>query len=421
MANLKLKTLPVFPTRVQGSGGIGVSKSSGVYTIEPEWDDLSLAGSIDANNMHVWVRDATDGTYKRVALSTLIASITAPIFVQDDEPSTDETEGSIWIDPNSTDVDVYQLVSGVWTDTTANLKGPTGDTGPGYAATSSSSQTIGNSGTKTFTTQAGLAYSAGARVRASDASSPSTNWMEGVVSSYSGTTLAFTADKSAGSGTLTDWKINLAGEPGEDGAGTGDVQGPASSTSGNLASFNGTDGKEIQDSGIAATDVLVSSDIGTSVQGYDADTAKTDTAQTWTAKQTFTSAPKLQQALEKVTITADNPAATTNFDWLTQAVEYYTTANDTNWTLNVRGDGSTSLDSLMATGESITLTVIVTNTGTAYYQSAMTIDGNAVTPQWMGAPAPTAGTVNKRDTYTHTIIKTGSATFIVQSTFAGGN
>lgn len=145
-------------------------------------------------------------------------------------------------------------------------------------------------------------------------------------------------------------------------------------------------------------------------------------ANTFSAKQTFAATMKLQQALEKVTITADNPAAgDNNFDVLTQAIQYYTTANDTNWTLNVRGDGSNSLDSLMATGESITIALIVTNTGTAYYQNGFKIDGSSVTPQWLGAAAPTAGTVNKRDTYTFTIIKTGSATFIVQASFAGGN
>jgi hypothetical protein len=39
------------------------------------------------------------------------------------------------------------------------------------------------------------------------------------------------------------------------GGGTGDVVGPASSTSGNLPSFNGTGGKTLQDSGVAAATV----------------------------------------------------------------------------------------------------------------------------------------------------------------------
>lgn len=144
-------------------------------------------------------------------------------------------------------------------------------------------------------------------------------------------------------------------------------------------------------------------------------------AQTFSAKQSFTNTVWLQRALEKVTIAAGPPSSTTNYDAVTQSIVYYTSANTTNWTLNVRGDSGASLDSIMATGESKTVALIVTNTGTAYYSTALTIDGGAVTPQWLGAAAPAAGTISKRDTYTYTIIKTGSATFIVQASFAAGN
>lgn len=90
--------------------------------------------------------------------------------------------------------------------------GSTGATGPGYAATSSTSLATANSGSKTFTTQSGLAYSVGARIRASSAGT--SDWMEGLVTSYSGTSLVVTMDKANGSGTHTDWNINLAGQPG---------------------------------------------------------------------------------------------------------------------------------------------------------------------------------------------------------------
>lgn len=95
--------------------------------------------------------------------------------------------------------------------------GGTGPSGPGYKATSTSSLAVGT-GSKTFATQAGLAYSVGARVRATSASAPS-NWMEGLVTSYSSTTLILSVDKTSGSGTPSDWNINLSGEPGNDGAG----------------------------------------------------------------------------------------------------------------------------------------------------------------------------------------------------------
>lgn len=166
--------------------------------------------------------------------------------------------------------------------------GSTGPTGPGYTATSVSSVAIASSGSKTFTTQSGLAYTAGARVRAADSANPSTNYMEGVVTSYSGTTLIFTADRSVGSGTISSWNINLVGDKGADGAGTGDVVGPSSSVDGEIALFDLTTGKLIKRASttgvlkatsgvlaaaVAGTDYLAPAAIGTTVQAYDAELA----------------------------------------------------------------------------------------------------------------------------------------------------
>lgn len=89
--------------------------------------------------------------------------------------------------------------------------GATGATGPGYGGTSTTSLAIGT-GPKPFTTQAGLAYQNGARVRAT-ATAGASGWLEGVVT-YSGTTLTITADKFSGSGTGTAWNFNVVGEPG---------------------------------------------------------------------------------------------------------------------------------------------------------------------------------------------------------------
>jgi len=65
----------------------------------------------------------------------------------------------------------------------------------------------------------------------------------------------------------------------------------------------------------------------------------------------------------------------------------------------------------MDNGESVTIAHLVTQTGTAYYNNAVTIDGSSITPEWQGGAAPTAGNVNSIDTYTYTIIKTADATF----------
>lgn len=89
--------------------------------------------------------------------------------------------------------------------------GPTGPTGAGYGGTSTTSLLIAVA-SKVFTTQAGLAYTNGARVRASSAANTA-NWMEGLAT-YSGTTLTIAVDKISGSGTLADWNLNVVGQPG---------------------------------------------------------------------------------------------------------------------------------------------------------------------------------------------------------------
>ena len=115
--------------------------------------------------------------------------------------------------------------------------------------------------------------------------------------------------------------------------------------------------------------------------------------------------------IETVTISATAASSTINFDCITQATLYYTTSASGNWTLNVRGSSGTTLNTLLSTGQSITITFLAAQGATAYYQSAFTIDGNSVTPKWQGGTAPTAGNASSVDAYTITIVKTGSAAF----------
>ena len=114
---------------------------------------------------------------------------------------------------------------------------------------------------------------------------------------------------------------------------------------------------------------------------------------------------------ETVTTSATAATGTINYDVITQAVLNYTSDAAANWTVNLRGDGSNSLDSIMDTGESITVAFIVKQGTTPYYNSAVTIDGSSITPEWQGGAAPSAGNASSLDVYSYTIIKTGSATF----------
>ena len=122
---------------------------------------------------------------------------------------------------------------------------------------------------------------------------------------------------------------------------------------------------------------------------------------------------KLSAAAETVTIAATAATGTVNFDVSTQSILYYTSNASANWTLNIRGSSSTTLNSIMATGQSVTVTHLVTQGGTAYYNSALTVDGSSVTPKWSGGSAPSAGNTNSVDVYTYTLIKTGSGSFTV--------
>ena len=122
---------------------------------------------------------------------------------------------------------------------------------------------------------------------------------------------------------------------------------------------------------------------------------------------------KVNNIKEVITVSATAATGTINYDIATQAVLYYTTNASANWTLNFRGSSGTSLDTLMATGESMSVTFMATQGATAYYNSAVTIDGAAVTPKWQGGTAPSAGNINSIDAYTYVIIKTGTATFTV--------
>jgi len=121
----------------------------------------------------------------------------------------------------------------------------------------------------------------------------------------------------------------------------------------------------------------------------------------------------LSAAAETVTIAATAATGTVNFDVSTQSILYYTSNASANWTLNIRGSSSVALNSIMSTGQSVTVTHLVTQGGTAYYNSAVTVDGSSVTPKWSGGTAPSAGNANSVDVYTYTLIKTGSGSFTV--------
>jgi len=121
----------------------------------------------------------------------------------------------------------------------------------------------------------------------------------------------------------------------------------------------------------------------------------------------------LKSPYESWTVSATAATGTVDVDIATSSAWYYTTDASANWTFNFRGDSSTTLNSLLSTGESVTAVFLVTNGTTAYYPTAFTVDSSSVTPEWSGGSAPSSGNASSIDSYLFTIIKTADATFTV--------
>lgn len=119
---------------------------------------------------------------------------------------------------------------------------------------------------------------------------------------------------------------------------------------------------------------------------------------------------------ETTNIQADATSGTENLNVLSGSHMYHTSNAAGNFTLNVRGSASVSLNTMMSVGETVSVAFSCTNGSTAYYMTALTIDGNAQTVKWSGGTAPSAGNASSIDVYTFAITKTASATFTVFGT-----
>lgn len=128
---------------------------------------------------------------------------------------------------------------------------------------------------------------------------------------------------------------------------------------------------------------------------------------TATSSQTLSN-KTIKTTKEKVTVVAAAPTSTTNFDVVTQAIVVYNTSTN-NFTLNVRGDATTTLASLLAVGESIGIALLVPNGAGAYYMTGVTIDGISQTPKYQSGIAFAAGNASSTDMYNIFIIRTGTA------------
>lgn len=167
-ASLKMRVIPKYPASYRAGPGIAIDQAAGVVTTSVDFTNLERDDITDPTSLYVGAWDPSENLFKLFKGSNFKG-----------DPGTPGTPGTA---------------------------------GSGYRATSTTSLLIGT-GSKTFTTQASLAYTVGARTRAASAANP-VNYMEGLVTAYSGTTLTVNVTRIGGSGTLADWNLNLAGDPG---------------------------------------------------------------------------------------------------------------------------------------------------------------------------------------------------------------
>lgn len=167
-------------------------------------------------------------------------------------------------------------------------------------------------------------------------------------------------------------------------------------------------------SGVDDTEIGYLNGVTSAIQTQLDAKAPTSTTVTLTGTQTLTSKtltnPVLAYPEENLTINTGAPFnGTQTINIISDNSLYYFTGNSTNnWTLNIRGDGSNTLASMLAVGQSLTFNMLVTNSSTAYYQTGFQIDGTSVTPKWSGGTAPASGNASSIDAYSFTIIKTAA-------------
>ena len=113
---------------------------------------------------------------------------------------------------------------------------------------------------------------------------------------------------------------------------------------------------------------------------------------------------------EAVKVTAGKLSDNTAINLDNGMVHLFTTQETTTSTPNIIS--GTGINTDMSIGDAITVTV-ATTAAAAGYSANWTIDGVAVTEEWNGGSAPSAGGSSGYDMYTLNIIKTANATYTV--------
>jgi len=355
------------------------SSGGDVATTVPVPGDFTPSG---IPNGYIWVdQDGTIGGQPVSATSVFTNSV----------PTSDLSTGVIWVDKDPTSITSNpfipqavisakgDIIIGTANDTASVLNAASTN---GYILAVNSSTTSGlewianDTGDLTAVTSG-----TGISVTSSTGPVPSVAVDTAVVATTNNTLTLSNKTISGTSNTITDIAITSA----VSGLGTGVATFLATPSSANLAA--------------AVTDETGS---GLLVFG----TAPTITSAT-------VSSPVFVGPEERWNIVASAATGTINVDVLTSGVWYYTSDATGNHTLNFRGSSTTSMNTLLAVGDSVTVLWLNTNGATPYYPNIYQVDGttSGVTVNWSGGTAPSAGNASSLDVYSFTIVKTADATF----------
>ena len=247
--NLKIKVNPVFPATVEGTGGIGVSKSGMVWTVQPSWDDLAVETDLsDSSQRQLWVYNPTNGVYTRLSVEYLLDNLPAgpsgdqgPVAGIKQTYSTTTTDSdpgagqfrfnnatiasvtAAYLDNVDADGGTVSAIIDLWDDSTTTTKG-----------TLRVEKQDDSSVWAVFTVSGSVTDGTGYR--------------------------KLTLTHVASAGTFTNGEtfriaFSRAGDKGADGVGTGDVTAAAANTADNrVVRTDGSSGKGVQESVINLDD-----------------------------------------------------------------------------------------------------------------------------------------------------------------------
>ena len=108
--------------------------------------------------------------------------------------------------------------------------------------------------------------------------------------------------------------------------------------------------------------------------------------------------------------------STINYNLTDQSVLFRTVNATANFTINLRGNANSTLDSIMTNGQTITIAYLNSNGPTAYFSNTFQIDSFTRQVRWQNSITPTAGNANSIDSYAFTVIKTTTNTYTVFGT-----